>query len=105
MPLKSIVAELNRTNARQLAIANPAVENLRLSGAVCPDRLDTVIRALRGLGVDVVEIGAPTGIGVDGAGDFAPQSCWSQCEPSRTVRAPAQTIARVSRGVAAKYFK
>lgn len=61
LPLKSLVAEVNRNNTRQLIVVNPAVEHVRLSGAVCLDRLDTLIGVLRGLGLEVVEASVPAG--------------------------------------------
>lgn len=53
--LEDFVAMVNRYNSQQLVIADSTIRRFRVSGRVCPARLDHVIQALDQLGIVVVD--------------------------------------------------
>jgi hypothetical protein len=55
LPLKSLIEQVNRCGSRQLAIIDPALEDLRLGGAICGCDVENIALALQRLGLPVVE--------------------------------------------------
>src|SRR5262245_4207726 len=49
--LKDLVVRINQYNSRQLVIVDRAIRRFRVSGRVCPTRLDAFIHGLHHLGI------------------------------------------------------
>jgi len=62
--LEDIVARVNQYNSRQLVIVDGAIKRFRISGRVCPTRLDALIHGLHHLGISAVGAGFGGGRGV-----------------------------------------
>jgi ferric-dicitrate binding protein FerR (iron transport regulator) len=62
--LENLVATVNHYNSRQLVIVDPTIRRFRISGRICPTRLDVLIRGLHHLGIAAESAESEDGQGV-----------------------------------------